>query len=76
LILILIYILTAVGLTPGGSITKHNYIQTKHKLHKIHKIHRAPYKNNDQVQYKNNKQAQYKNNGQPQNKNNEQAQEQ
>ena len=31
LILILIYLLTAIGLTPGGSSTVHIYIQTIHR---------------------------------------------
>jgi len=30
-ILILIYMLTAIGLTPGGSSTVHNYTQTIHR---------------------------------------------
>jgi len=31
LILILIYLLTAIGLTPGGSCTVHIYTQTVHR---------------------------------------------
>jgi len=30
-VLILIYLLTAIGLTPGGSSTVHNYTQTIHR---------------------------------------------
>jgi hypothetical protein len=34
LILILIYLLTAIGLTPGGSSTVHIYTQTIHRTTK------------------------------------------
>jgi uncharacterized integral membrane protein len=35
LIVILIYLLTAIGLTPGGSSTVHIYIQTIHRTTKL-----------------------------------------
>jgi hypothetical protein len=38
-ILILIYLLTATGLTPGGSSTVHIYIQTIHRMTKTNKQH-------------------------------------
>jgi hypothetical protein len=37
----LIYLLTAIGLTPGGSSTVHIYTQTIHKTKQINSIHRT-----------------------------------
>jgi len=36
----MIYLLTAIGLTPGGSITVHIYTQTTHRITQWNRIHR------------------------------------
>jgi hypothetical protein len=37
----LIYLLTAVGLTPGGSSTVHIYTQTVHRITQWNRMHRT-----------------------------------
>jgi uncharacterized integral membrane protein len=37
---ILIYLLTAIGLTPGGSSTVHIYAQAVHRTLQLNRIHR------------------------------------
>jgi len=37
----MIYLLTAIGLTPGGSSTVHIYIQTVHRTTQWNRIHRT-----------------------------------
>jgi len=37
----MIYLLTAVGLTPGGSITVHIYTETEHTTTQWNRIHRT-----------------------------------
>jgi len=46
----MIYLLTAIGLTPGGSSTVHIYTQTIHKTTQWNRIHRT-IQNNKNIQY-------------------------
>src|SRR5215475_15517059 len=84
----MIYIyLTAIGLTPGGSITRHIYKQTIHKIRREENLGSAgrapslraipwhlPYNGGKSTEKTSVRVAQYKNNEQVQYKNEEQAQ--